>query len=1040
MARTPSNEASIERMIDISNFCIAYSAFQNWVSQNSLSPDDDHLNDGVKIFKRYYGAIESSLIAFIEPLLEKATILKPKYNLALNGDMKARIGHCADLFEGVFKWIRAHTKEAGGIYEGRAKRASIKITQAVFEENLAARLNQCAAIPSISAANVLRRWIEVAAEKAGAPITNTESIMADSESANVIAEKLRLAETKVMAIDPVSADAAEAQEDKRELVEELENLSETSKKSDVVMSAVTTTMSQSPVSKVATRMKLDSEKIDAMLAEGRLVINAGAGAGKSTLLVAKIAYMVEEKGFKPEEILATSFTNKSAAELRERVKKQGVPVVESSNRVGARIDTTHSIANTIIQDYGTPQEKKGAEKAKPGTTPTGGSSPSICDKLLTIAIRQVELTKDAWFKVADDFKKPFGKDNPTFKWNLGLKAEDERGKPIGRKRIATMIGNLQTSRLTPEQAEQKLMQGGGRLGQIVSAIYSAYEWLKKNHPYHAPALDYNDWLNTAVDILERDKSALNSIQRRWKAVLVDESQDLNETQYKLFNLIGQNAKVMAFVGDDKQAIYEFRGATPKEFINLRKNGYTLKTLTRNYRSGKNIVDAANRLIAHNEDRQIPMVCEAIPDRENAGTVLAQEYEDHESAAYEVAEEISSQLKAAMHAQESGVEITAASPKDFGILVRNNAEKDAYEIALIAKGIPFRSSGAGYFNREQVKGLTSWMVIAAIPSGGVSNEEIADAVFNAHRIPGYFLSDAFKEGLMKACPRGMNYFEYLTSNPEEAARKIYGGSWNERQRPNIIAYAYALKEVYEAGADSDGNSSSVIEKILGVKGPRQKDGSSSSFKDALVAMVDPDDIDADETKGEKPTPEMIEYAALASLRPLMEMAHTQTVPGEFMSYVKKLKAANAKTRKADPKNEVPAVRLDTVHQWKGLESKHVYVCMADGVFPHGKSKEAFDGGDKEALDSERRLAYVAITRGEDSVKVVCPKRNYLGKEASVSRFVSEACIKMANKPQKQEDGMKTSSAKKRVSNFGRCIANAIDNADIIEDDEDFDHNI
>lgn len=167
----------------------------------------------------------------------------------------------------------------------------------------------------------------------------------------------------------------------------------------------------------------------------------------------------------------------------------------------------------------------------------------------------------------------------------------------------------------------------------------------------------------------------------------------------------------------------------------------------------------------------------------------------------------------------------------------------------------------------------------------------------------------------------------------------------------------------------------------------------------MAMVDEDDL---EELGPDATDEMKKAVAMAPLRPMELMARHFKDPANLLRFVEKMKRTNEKTQKRTPNDKEdwaePAVLVGTCHGWKGLQAKHVYVSMAGGIFPNFRSGQTADeqasaGEPVTAYDEERRLAYVAITRGEDTVTVISPKKNYLGKPSGRSIFLDEACIQV-----------------------------------------------
>ena len=1304
--------ATSAHLADLIVMVLGYNAYRTLMGKG-----DKTESDGQIMFRRFFPDLETATQRFIAPLVDRddASVLHAPYQRSLtSGQAADRAARLTAFYNVLFPWLRAHTTVFRDTFTGRASRSATLIAAAVAEDEPAARLNKLAGIPSSSNLTAPHRWVVKAAEAAGVPISPADAILADAETAGTIAGDLRDVNTALAAADPVSDVAAGLAEKKGVLTRNLEEVAANSQAPTVIMAAATAAIANQPTSRIAQKAGLNDEQTAALMAEGRVVITAGAGSGKTRVLASKVAYFVEERGYKPEQILATSFTNKSAKELKERVERLfGI--------TDARIGTTHNIAGEIINDYA-PQLRRAKDAAVRG----------VPDTLLKLAYEQVKLRRNAGggggygggYGRGQSYGRgqgyggrryaAYGPSSPYWKepigewFNLGEEPVDNKGRPIGAKRIKTAVGVFQAHGKSVEQAWEENKDGNnGRTMYYAAAVYGAYEWLKKNDPQYAPCLDFNDWLSKAVDILQNDPRARDAIQRRFKVVMVDEAQDLNKcvhgnvdvvtargnkkvrdlvegdeilsfdagkavlkrveriersswtrgyaihtasgktltvspnhrvyatqfdtvpegqmalymmyregmgfrigtserptsrteggsisragaeradclwvlevgepaeilykeqafslqygiptyiyegdvrgcdqerinrifaeygkngtrlleaydlffeyphwvnqtrttgrfnrkvvalrahrrdgsdydyprstvnmswtgdvgsigdiasiykvkngrnmlnkqfrnydeaasfalrvaevanarvvedivvanedcvlttasalhagmripafdeetervvldsieavepvtdgeffdlmvegtcnffgngilshnTQWQLFSIIAAKADTFAAIGDDKQAIYAFRGAIPQEFISLnREKGFSLETLTMNFRSGSSIVEAANKLIAHNEDRQIPMTCRADVDRKGPGQIKAIGTPSHDASAILAASEISGEL-------ESG-----ASPDDFGILVRNNAEADAFAIALMAKGIPFRSK-SNYFSKPAVQAIISWMTIVA----GGAPEDINDAVAEAHQTPGFFLNKEFAAGLARNCPRGQTYLQYLLNGG-----KVYVGDQEWRNGRMVDPYRRALKDLFDKYGSA--NTETLLRGILKIEGSKQ------TFLQSLIDQVDPDDI-AEENETLEPTDEMIQEAALSPIKPLLDMAASFRDPAKYMEFIRKMKRANEKNRK-DNESPEPAVRVDTVHQWKGLEAKHVYVSMAGNTFPSFHAEDAYAKGDEQAFDDERRLAYVAITRGQDSVTILCPAKNYMGKDAFVSRFVDEACI-------------------------------------------------
>lgn len=440
-------------------------------------------------------------------------------------------------------------------------------------------------------------------------------------------------------------------------------------------------------------------------------------------------------------------------------------------------------------------------------------------------------------------------------------------------------------------------------------------------------------------------------------------------------------------------IYEFRGAKPKNFIAAsKKDGVTVCPLTKNFRSGSSIVDAANKLIAHNENRQIPMVCEADVERRGTGEIRAVPFDTHESAAVSTAVEIKD-------AVDEG-----ASPKDFGILVRNNAEVDAYALNLAVRGIPYRTLKAengGFFGRPLVRALLAWMRLFT----STSESELNDAFLEAHRVPGFNLDDKFADGLRNLVS-GETYYDFIARGGEVYDPRNKSVAWRNR---NAQAYVQQIQALRVQGL---ADSKSLVSAILDVKGVKK------TFVEALMEKVSDEDLE--QSSGGATDDEARRHAALVPLRPILVMAEHFKDPKGLLDVVRKLQAANEKLEKKNPTDKEdwaePAVLIGTVHGWKGLEADYVYVSTASGVFPHFKAEQAALeqaalGQEVTALDSERRLYYVALTRGRKGVTVNAPQINYRGREGTPSVFISEACIKFAGSSENPAS-VKTASTRAR----------------------------
>ncbi len=431
------------------------------------------------------------------------------------------------------------------------------------------------------------------------------------------------------------------------------------------------------------------------------------------------------------------------------------------------------------------------------------------------------------------------------------------------------------------------------------------------------------------------------------------------------------------------SIYEFRGADPEAFIDMSDlveggAGFTTHVLKTNYRSGMNIVEAANRLIAFNS-KQIPMVCKANPERLDEGGIKTIRFpsappRDSSAPAKWVADHIEEQMALGV---ESGGE-GSMSYDSFGLGLRTNAEAMSYGVELIKKGIPFRSK-INFFRDSATKALLGWLTIADEGMKG-DVDKINEAVLKVTNTPVNMLGQTFRTRLTEQATG--NYIAWLKDN----GSRIYG------PRSKWTTYVKNFTDNLLKIADLNGKdmtSEEILNEILELQG---YDG--TGIKDTLIERVRGDEermaaLMAASPDGRVDENELVEEA-LAPIAPLKGLIEARGDLTESMKYVRQLESANQKLAKSDDPNKgpvEPAVTLGTMHSWKGLEVPTMYIPMVGGSFPR------FDKTSEEDLASERRLAYVAVTRAEDNAYILdIPTVRQKGEKfvTQTSQFVSELC--------------------------------------------------
>jgi superfamily I DNA/RNA helicase len=443
------------------------------------------------------------------------------------------------------------------------------------------------------------------------------------------------------------------------------------------------------------------------------------------------------------------------------------------------------------------------------------------------------------------------------------------------------------------------------------------------------------------------------------------------------------ADTFGFIGDDKQAIYEFRGAEPDEFIDksdLVPGGqdYETHVLDTNYRSGQAIVEAANQLIKHNT-KQIPMTCKANYEVKGDGAITAETFGGPEEAADMVADTIADYAEANATAD--------AKYSNYGIAVRSNAEAMHYALGMVKKGIPFKSK-ANPFKSPPIKAMIGWM--SFVEHGPtMTRADFLKATKDAIRIPASFLGKAFLNKLeSQENPLGwlkdMDPFKEFRGNYAKRVVSLLdnlGVCFRFHADPKVTdpneIYNRLLAELKSAEGDSFFQT--IVNNI------KENNG-----KMAELAAENPDGI---------PTAEQINEAAEEELVLLEGLMGSKPSVVGVMDYVRELKAVNEKVAAGEDDNR-DAVIIGTMHSWKGLEVPKLFMPLVRGKFPRAKLKKGPGGKmecenpdkDDPALASERRLAYVAITRAEDScvlMDIINPSKAFA--DCSASQFIEEACV-------------------------------------------------
>lgn len=627
---------------------------------------------------------------------------------------------------------------------------------------------------------------------------------------------------------------------------------------------------------------LNEEQQEALKAiDGAILVTAGAGTGKTRLLTHRIAYMIQDLHVDPYNILAITFTNKAANEMKTRVEN----LVDGGSRVW--ISTFHSMCVRIL--------RRDIDKL-------GG----VYDKNFTI------FSDTDTDKLVKEILK-----------ELGIKEET--------KHFTFHISNMKNNNMSlPTYAKEIEWQ---KDAQTTIKVITMYE----NKKAECNALDFDDLLYKTYELLSKNQEVLEYYTNRFEYILVDEFQDTNKIQYELTKLLASKHKNLFVVGDEDQSIYSWRGADFTNIFNITKDYDNSKMfkLQQNYRCTKNILAAANRLIANNTQRFDKKLWS---DKDDGDEIDYKKYYDEKEEADMVASKIYSLVK------NYGYKYS-----DIAVLLRVSAITLPFEEKLLTYNIPHKIYGAfKFFERAEIKNVLAYLRIFCNPKDEVSLLRIIN-------FPKRGIGDgAISELRQVAEKNNMTLLEAILNiesfNNANLVKKfqefscIYKELQQDYQTQSLDDFVYYLLEKFKIlesynTADEDEN-----DKVLNID---QLKGNIHDF-----CRVNPG-------------------ATLADyLENITLMSDTDNI------------------------GDSDAVIISTIHAVKGLEFKVVFVVgMEDGIFPLSRAKD----NDKE-LEEERRLAYVAFTRAEEKLFISSCKTRYLyGKRSYMneSQFIFEAGL--AKKP-------------------------------------------
>ena len=619
--------------------------------------------------------------------------------------------------------------------------------------------------------------------------------------------------------------------------------------------------------------------------EGPVLILAGAGSGKTRVLTHRIAYLMEEMGVNPWNILAITFTNKAAQEMRERVDK-----LVGFGSESIWVSTFHSACVRILR-------------------------------------RHIDnLGYDTNFTIYDtDDQKSLMKD-VCRKLNIDTKVYKERS-------LLAQISHAKDELLTPDDMEMKA--AGDYNMKKVASVYREYQAaLRKNN-----ALDFDDLIVKTVELFQNCGAVLEYYQERFKYIMVDEYQDTNTAQFKFISLLAQKYENLCVVGDDDQSIYKFRGANIGNILGFERVFPDAKVirLEQNYRSTKNILNAANQVIANNTERKAKTLW--TENEEGSKVHFRQFFNAYEEAEY-VAGEIGRMKREGM-----------GSYRDCAILYRTNAQSRIFEEKFIAANIPYKLvGGVNFYARKEIKDLLCYLKT-------IDNARDDLAVQRIINVP--------KRGIgATTLGRVQDYADNMGISLYEALRVA-------EEVPSI------------------GRSLSKIDGFVTFIQSLKSKADVLSVEELLQEVIDDTgyvaELEAEDTEESRARIENIDELISKTVA-YQEAMEEQNQPATLSGFLEEV-ALVADIDTVDPDQDY--VLLMTLHSAKGLEFPKVFmVGLEDGIFP---SHMTISYGDDGELEEERRLCYVGITRAMKDLTLTCAQQRMIRGETQynkVSRFVRE----------------------------------------------------
>ncbi len=619
----------------------------------------------------------------------------------------------------------------------------------------------------------------------------------------------------------------------------------------------------------------EAQQEAALTTSGPLLILAGAGSGKTKTLTHRIALLIAEKDVWPSQILAVTFTNKAAKEMRER------------------------LSGLLSQ----PNDRS--------FMPWMGTFHGICVRLLRMDGQFIDVPRN--FVIYDE-------DDRQGLVKQAMKQLSITDKDMKPSAVSGAISSAKNAMQDPAEYEANAHYP---FQKNVAKVYDLYEKRRKE----AKALDFDDLLLEAVNLLQNNKEIRDKWKSHFKYIMIDEYQDTNAAQYQLVKLLANDEQNICVVGDDWQSIYSWRGADFTNILNFERDfpGAKVVKLEQNYRSTGNILEAAHQVITKNTQRTDKKLWTA----EGSGApVQVHGVYDEAEEARQVADRISAQST-----------IGARRYNDFAVLYRTNAQSYTLERAFLQMRVPYQIiGGVRFYDRKEIKDIIAYLKLIYQPNDRMSFSRIANVPTRGVG------ATSLERFLTWQADAGIDIIDALV-----------------RVESDNVVTGKAKTALTRLG-----------EKLLSLR-ERIEEASPAEMIESVIKLVGYRDYILDGTPQAEDREE--------NLGSLLSDAQNFTTISDFLEEV-------ALMSSVDSQKDGDTVTLMTLHAAKGLEFPVVFmVGMEEGILPHSRVFEASPA----ELEEERRLCYVGMTRAREELHLsYAYSRLQFGQRAynPMSRFISD----------------------------------------------------